>query len=138
MNYNEYNNKCNKYLTSELNKKYKVFFYNDINYQNYLILENSDKKQIMCEYKILCSYDEKLNYIKLAKDMKLIDKNMIEKNIKINNNSYELNQIIESRKEKFNIYYNLAKLPLINILYSESCLEINSPIGEFLLTEVIL
>ena len=26
MNYNEYNNKCNKYLTSELNKKYKVFY----------------------------------------------------------------------------------------------------------------
>ena len=37
MNYNEYNSKCNKYLTSELNKKYKVYFYNDINNQNYLI-----------------------------------------------------------------------------------------------------
>jgi len=88
MNYNEYNNKCNKYLTSELTDKYKIYFYNDINYQNYLILEykeNEEKKNIMCEYKILCSYDKKLNYIKLSKDMKIIDKNMIDKNIKIKN-----------------------------------------------------
>jgi len=118
MNYNEYNNKCNKYLTSELNKKYKVFFYNDINYQNYLILENSDKKQIMCEYKILCSYDEKLNYIKLAKDMKLIDKNMIEKNIKINNikNINDIEKQVIMQLFKYN-YIGYIKKNKDNIIY---------------------
>ena len=115
---NEYNNKCNKYLTSELNKKYKVFFYNDINYQNYLILENSDKKQIMCEYKILCSYDEKLNYIKLAKDMKLIDKNMIEKNIKINNikNINDIEKQVIMQLFKYN-YIGYIKKNKDNIIY---------------------
>lgn len=44
MNYNEYNTKCNKYLTSNLIDKYKIYFYNDINYQNYLILEYKEKK----------------------------------------------------------------------------------------------
>lgn len=118
MNYNEYNNKCNKYFTNKLIDKYKIYFYNDINYQNYLILEYKDKKNIMCEYKILCSYDEKLNYIKLGKDMKLIDKNMIDKNIKIKNikniNDIE-KQIIE---QIFNYnYIGYIKKNKDNIIY---------------------
>jgi hypothetical protein len=118
MNYNEYNNKCNKYLTSELGKKYKIYFYFDINYQNYLILEDEQKKNIMCEYKILCSYDKILNNVKHSKDMKIIDKNMIEKNIQIKNvkniNDIE-NQIIE---QLFNYnYIGYIKKNKDNIIY---------------------
>jgi hypothetical protein len=118
MNYNEYNNKCNKYLTSELNKKYKVYFYNDINNQNYLILENKDKKHIMCEYKILCSYDEKLNNIKLGKDMLLIDKNMIEKNIFIKNikNINDIEKQIIDQLFKYN-YIGYIKKHKDDIIY---------------------
>lgn len=72
----------------------------------------------MCEYKILCSYDEKLNYIKLGKDMKLIDNNMIDKNIKIKNikNKNDIEKQIIKQLFNYN-YIGYIKKNKDNMIY---------------------
>lgn len=85
-NKNKYDNKCDSHFITKYNESYNVFFYNDDNNQKFLILENIKKKYMWCQYKLLCSYDIKNNFIKTAKDMIIIESSIIDKNLKINTN----------------------------------------------------
>ena len=73
----KYNKICDKNFISNINDKYNIIFYSNTDEQKYIILKNNDKT-IWCTYKILCSYDEKFSYLKLAKDMIIINKNILD------------------------------------------------------------
>ena len=80
---NIYDNKCDIHFITKYNESYNVFFYNDDNNQKFLILENLKKKFMWCQYKLVCSYDKKNNFIKLANDMIIIESSIIDKHINI-------------------------------------------------------
>ncbi len=123
----KYNKKCNKYFITDINDKYNIVFYSNNDEQKYVILKNNDKT-IWTTYKILCSYDEKYSYLKLAKDMIIINKNMLDikfncKNIQntndLLNNIYKY--ILESEyigfvvKKKGNINYYIGINKIIRL-----------------------
>lgn len=94
MSKKKYNDLCDIHFVDRINDKYNVYFYNDNNNQNFLILEDNNKKTLTCEYKIFGTYDKNNNYFLNGKDMKFIDKNMIDTKIIINNNKdIELSEI---------------------------------------------
>ncbi len=73
----KYNKKCDKHFITNMIDKYNIMFYSNTDEQKYVILKNDDKT-IWVTYKILCSYDEKYSYLKLAKDMIIINKNILD------------------------------------------------------------
>lgn len=79
----EYNNKCNKNFKTNINNKYEMSFYSDKNKKKFIHLIDSNYKILWCEYKILCSYHEKKNILKMATDMIIIEKSVIDYDIKI-------------------------------------------------------
>jgi len=78
-NIDKYNKKCDKNFTTDMNNKYNIIFYSNTDEQKYIILKINDKT-IWATYKILCSYDEQYSYLKLAKDMIIINKNILDNN----------------------------------------------------------
>ncbi len=80
----KYNKMCNKHFISNMIDKYNIIFYSSNDEQKYIILKNNDKT-IWTTYKILCSYDEKFSYLKLAKDMIIINKNILDSNFNSKN-----------------------------------------------------
>jgi hypothetical protein len=103
----KYNKICNKYFTTYINNQYNITFNdftdfndsNDINKNNNniisLLLNNN---LIWAKYKILCSYDINMNFLKLGTDMIIIEKSMIDINI---------NNIL---KKKYDLILNINDL----------------------------
>ncbi len=120
----KYNKTCDKYFLSNINDKYNVIFYSNNEEQKYIILKMNDKT-IWATYKILCSYDEKYSYLKVAKDMIIINDSIIDskfnpKNIKNTNDLINeiYNYITESdyigfvikKKGNINYYFSIIKI----------------------------
>jgi hypothetical protein len=120
MNNKKYNNLCDIHFNYDINDKYNINFYNDNNNQNFIILEDKNNKTLTCEYKILGTYDKKNKYFMLGNDMKFIDKNMIDKNIKIKKNKLiEINNIENQIISQLflNHYIGFVKKIKDNIIY---------------------
>jgi len=73
----KYNKKCDEHFITNINDKYNILFYSNNDDQKYIILKLNDKS-IWTTYKILCSYDDKFSYLKKAKDMIIINKNILD------------------------------------------------------------
>jgi hypothetical protein len=120
----KYNNICDKHFVTNINDKYNIIFYSNTDEQKYIILKNNDKT-IWGTYKILCSHDEKYSYLKLAKDMIIINKNILDNKFNSNNmeNKNELlndiyKYIVDSnyigfvikKKGSINYYFGINKI----------------------------
>ena len=120
----KYNKKCDEHFITNINDKYNILFYSNNDEQKYIILKLNDKS-IWTSYKILCSYDDKFSYLKKAKDMIIINKNILDnkfnpQNIKdINDLINEIyNYISESdyigfvikKKGTINYYFGINKI----------------------------
>lgn len=115
----DYNNKCNENFKTNINNKYLISYYSDENKKKFIHLIDSNNKILWCEYKILCSYYENHNILKMATDMIIIEKYIIDNKIKIDNikniEELEKNIMIKildtnyigyiKKKDKNNIYY---------------------------------
>ena len=88
----KYNKKCDKHFITNINSKYNIIFFNNTDEQKIMILKNNDKT-IWATYKILCSYDQKYSYLKLAKDMIIINKNILDNKFN-SKNTEDLNELI--------------------------------------------
>lgn len=99
MEYNKYkkiyDEKCDIHFITKYNDSYNIYFYNDDNNQKFLILENQNKKYMWCSYKLLCSYDNKKNLLKMGENMIVIESSIIDNNIKINKNEIKSDKDIE-------------------------------------------
>jgi hypothetical protein len=71
----KYNSKCNKLFTSDINHKYNISFYNNDDNKNFIILRNPENNNLITwvDYKVLCSYHLKYNYLLDAKNMSLVE-----------------------------------------------------------------
>lgn len=121
----KYNKICDKHFISDINNKYNIIFYSNNDEEKYIILKNNDKT-IWATYKILCSYDEKFSYLKLAKDMIIINKNILDNKFNSTHKENDLlkdiyNYISDSKyigfviKKKGNINYYLAINKIIRL-----------------------
>ncbi len=119
----KYNKVCDKYFTTDFNNKYNIIFYSNTDEQKYIILKSNDKT-IWATYKILCSYDEKFSYLKLAKDMIIINKKILDNkfNPSIKNDNELVNEIYKyiydsdyigfviKKKGSINYYFGINKI----------------------------
>jgi hypothetical protein len=115
----KYNKICDKHFITDINNKYNIIFYSNTDEQKYIILKMNDKT-IWATYKILCSYDEKFSYLKLAKDMIIINKNILDNkfNLKdIQNENDLLNEIYTYVSESKYIGFVIKKKGNINFYF---------------------
>jgi len=115
----EYNNNCNENFKTNINNKYNISFYSDKNKKKFISLfDTYGNKVLWCEYKILCSYDNKKYILKMGEDMIIIEKSIIDKKIKLNNikNNDELEKNI-MKKTIENNYIGYIKHKINNIYY---------------------
>ncbi len=128
----KYNNKCHKYFTSNLNHNYNISFYSNDDNKNFIIIKSQDNDlNIWADYKVLCSYNTKYNYLLEAKNMTLLEDKIKETNMiikkKINSqedlDTYIMNNIFDSdyigekyigyvvkRKGDINYYFLINKI----------------------------
>jgi hypothetical protein len=132
MNYEDnkkiYDDKCDIHFITKYNESYNVYFFHDgVNNQKFLILENSNKKYMWCNYKILCSYYKNKNILKLAKEMIIVESSIIDNNITLDKNKiksdkdidnqiitklfdYDYIGFIKKTKENITYYYLINKI----------------------------
>ena len=115
----KYNKICDKHFITNINDKYNIIFYSNTDEQKYIILKINDKS-IWATYKILCSYDEKYSYLKLAKDMIIINKNILDNKfnpIHIKNENDLMNEIYTYLSESDYIGFVIKKKGSINYYF---------------------
>ena len=117
---NKYDNKSDIHFITKYNETYDVFFWSDDDNQKFIILENLKKKYMWCYYKLLCSYDKKKNFIKLANNMIVIEASIIDNNIKINKTNIKTDKDIDIQimEQLFDYdYIGFVKKKKDNIVY---------------------
>lgn len=107
-----YNKKCDKNFITELNKKYIIDFYSDDNNKKYITLELNNRV-IWVNYKILCSYDTKFNFLRLSTDMMIIEKSVIDTKLSKILNKKEIKNIDDL---EINIMENIINTDYIGFI----------------------
>jgi hypothetical protein len=101
MDYNKYkkiyDEKADIHFITKYNDSFIIYFYNDENNQKFLILENNKQKYMWTNYKLLCSYDNKKNILKLANEMIVIESSIIDKNIKLDKKNINSDKDIDTQ-----------------------------------------
>jgi hypothetical protein len=114
----KYNKKCNKYFTSEILDKYNIDFYNDNNNMNFIVLK-IDNISIWAKYKILCIYDISNNFILESKNMIIIEKNILDNDIKFNKKHIKnINDLDNQIKEEL---FNYDNIGFVKTIYNDKC-----------------
>ena len=110
----KYDKKCNKYLKIELLDKYKINFHKDNNI-NFIILNMNILESIWAKYKILCVYDINNNYLLETKDMIIIDKYILDNNIKFDKNKIKNNKDVET--QIYEQIFNYDNIGFVKTIY---------------------